>query len=151
MICLLPNSLYGPNDDFSLEGSHVLSALVRKIHDAHQSHQPEVLLWGSGKPCREFLFSADAADASVFAMKNRDKLENRFYNLGTGQDFSIQELAQKIAFQVGFKGQIKFDSRQPDGAPRKLLDSSRFLNLGWKAKTSLDDGIRATYEWFLKK
>ena len=149
-IALLPNSMYGPNDNFDAENSHVLAALMRKFHNAKVNKQDKVVLWGSGNPRREFIFSDDVADASVFAMQNADRLQNSHYNIGTGIDYSIKELAGMIAGIIGYEGKIQWDTGKPDGAPRKLLDSTRFINLGWKHQTSLKEGLTKTYEWFLK-
>jgi len=149
-IALLPNSMYGPNDNFDTENSHVLSALIRKFYEAKEKGKNEVILWGSGNPKREFVFSEDVADASIFAMKNTDRLDNIHYNIGTGMDYSINELALMIAEVVGFKGKIEWDTTKPDGVTRKLLDSSRFLNMGWKPSISLEKGLKITYEWYLK-
>lgn len=149
-IALLPNSMYGPNDNFDLENSHVLSALLRKIHVASRNGDESLTLWGSGTPKREFIFSEDVAEASVFAIQNAKNLENNHYNIGTGYDISIKELATKIASLVGFKGEIKWDTSIPDGTPKKLLDSSRFLELGWKPSKSFDDGLKETYDWMKK-
>lgn len=148
MICLLPNSLYGPYDDFSNDGSHVLSALIRKIHDAHEAQQEKVVLWGSGNPKREFLFSEDAAEAAIFAVLHPEKFANEHYNVGSGDECSIKELATEIAQIIGYKGKIEFDSSKPDGTPRKLLDSSKILKLGWKPSTRLNEGLKVTYEWY---
>lgn len=148
-IALLPNSMYGPNDHFDLENSHVLSALIRKFHDAKNKGGKQVILWGSGTPKREFIFNEDVASASIFAMKNADKLKNMHYNIGSGVDFSIQELAQMISEIVGFTGDIEWDTTKPDGTPRKILDSSRFLQLGWKPVTDIKKGIKTTYEWYV--
>ena len=147
-IALLPNSMYGPRDHFDLENSHVLSALIRKFHDAKTDGEKQVILWGSGTPRREFIFNEDVASASIFAMKNADKLKNIHYNIGSGVDYSINELAQMISAIVGFKGEIEWDMTKPDGTPRKLLDSSRFLQLGWRPFTDIKDGIKTTYEWY---
>ena len=136
-IALLPNSMYGPNDHFDLENSHVLSALIRKFHDAKTNEEKKVILWGSGIPKREFIFHEDVAEASLFAMKNADKLQNMHYNIGSGIDYSIKELAQMISEIVGFKGEIEWDTTKPDGTLRKLLDSSRFLQLGWRPVTDM--------------
>ena len=149
-IALVPNSMYGYNDNFDKDNSHVVAALIRKIHDAKEEGKDEIPLWGSGSPRREFLFCEDAADASIFVMENSDKLENRHYNIGTGMDYSIKELAGIIKSIVGFDGKILWDTDKPDGTPKKLLDSSRFLSLGWRPSVPLETGLRLTYEWFLK-
>jgi GDP-L-fucose synthase len=149
-ICLVPNSMYGPNDNFDLENSHVLSALIRKIDTAKDENLESLTLWGSGMPRREFIFSEDVAHASIFLMKNADKLENSHYNLGTGMDYSIQELTEIISKIVGYNGKILWDSSKPDGTMQKLLDSSRFLAFGWNPTMAFEDGLRLTYEWYLK-
>jgi GDP-L-fucose synthase len=149
-ICVIPNSIYGPNDNFDLENSHVFSALIRKIDAAKKSGEESLTLWGSGTPRREFIFSEDVAKASLFLMQNADKLENTHYNLGTGVDYSIKELAIAIAKVVGYEGKIAWDVSKPDGTPRKLLDSSKFLALGWKPEMGFDEGLRITYEWYRK-
>lgn len=148
-IALLPNNMYGTNDNFDLENSHVLSALLRKFHDAKKSGEKKVILWGSGAPKREFIFNEDVASASIFAMKNADKLRNIPYNIGSGVDYSIKELALMISEIVGFTGEIEWDATKPDGTPRKILDSSKFLQLGWKPITDIKTGIRSTYEWYV--
>jgi GDP-L-fucose synthase len=148
-IALLPNSMYGPNDNFDLENSHVLSALIRKFHDAKIGRGKKVILWGTGNPKREFVFHEDVANASVFAMKNADKLKNMHYNIGSGIDYSIKELAHMISKIVGFSGEIEWDTTKPDGTQRKLLDSSRFLELGWRPFTDMETGIKKTYEWYV--
>jgi GDP-L-fucose synthase len=148
-IALLPNNMYGPNDNFDLENSHVLSALLRKFHDAKNDGEKKVILWGSGTPKREFIFNADVASASIFAMKNADKLQNIHYNIGSGVDYSIKELAQMISVIVGFTGEIEWDTKKPDGTPRKILDSSRFLQLGWRPITDIKTGIESTNEWYI--
>ncbi|GJQ51026.1 MAG: GDP-L-fucose synthase [Candidatus Kuenenia stuttgartiensis] len=147
-IVLIPNSMYGPNDNFDLENSHVLSALIRRFYEAKTEGRNRITLWGSGNPRREFMFSDDVADASVFAMKNVERLQNTHYNIGTGIDYSIKELAEIIAKVVGFKGKIEWDTTRPDGIQRKLLDSSRFYSLEWKPFTAIKDGLKITYEWF---
>jgi GDP-L-fucose synthase len=147
-IALVPNSMYGPGDHFDPENSHVLSALIRKFHDAKIKGQKQVILWGSGTPKREFIFHEDVAEASIFAMNNAGKLKNIHYNIGSGVDYSINELAQMISVIVGYKGEIEWDISKPDGTPRKLLDSSRFLQLGWRPFTDIKDGIKTTYEWY---
>jgi GDP-L-fucose synthase len=149
-IALLPNSMYGPNDHFDLENSHVLSALIRKFHDAKTGAGKKVILWGTGNPRREFIFHEDVANASVFAMKNADKLKNMHYNIGSGVDFSIKDLAHMISEIVGFSGEIEWDTTKPDGTQRKLLDSSRFLELGWRSFTDIQTGIKKTYKWYVK-
>jgi GDP-L-fucose synthase len=147
-ICVIPNSVYGPNDNFDLENSHVFSALIRRFHEAKERGDKEITLWGSGNPRREFIFCDDVADASIFLMQNAHKLENSHYNLGSGVDYSIKELANTIAQVVGYKGEIEWDRSKPDGAMQKLLDSSKILSLGWKPKVSLIDGLQITYEWY---
>jgi len=147
-IALIPSSMYGHNDNFDIEHSHVLSALIRKFHEAKINKTESVSLWGSGKPRREFIFSEDAAAASVFAMENADHLENSHYNIGTGVDYSIGELAGITARIVGFEGKILWDMSKPDGAQRKLLDSSKFMSLGWKPTIGIEEGLRITYEWY---
>ena len=148
-IALIPNSMYGPGDHFDLENSHVLSALIRKFHEAKASDRKNVTLWGTGLPKREFIFHEDVADASLFAITHPDLLENRHYNIGSGVDLSIRELALMIAEIVGYDGDIIWDTTKPDGTPRKLLDSSRFLELGWKPSTDIRSGIQKTYRWFI--
>ncbi len=150
-IALIPNSAYGPNDNFDIENCHVLSALIRRFHEAKINNSGAVTLWGSGKPKREFVFSLDVADASLFAMRNADKLENHHYNIGTGIDYSIKELAEMIAKVTNYTGKILWDKSKPDGAARKLLDSSKFLSLGWKPSIDLEEGLRRTYEWYRDK
>ncbi len=149
-IALIPNSMYGPKDNFDLENSHVLSALIRRFHEAKKEGKNKITLWGSGNPRREFIFSEDVADASIFAMMNVGRLQNIHYNLGTEIDYSIRELAEIVAGIVGFKGKIEWDMTKPDGTPRKLLDNSRFLNLGWKPATTLEEGLEITYRWYSK-
>lgn len=149
----MPTNLYGPNDNFDLNTSHVLPALINKFHAA-KNHNEKVILWGTGKPKREFLYVEDLAEAISFLVENieaKDLYENAIshINIGTGEDLTIAELAEIISGIVGFKGEIEYDSSKPDGTPRKLMDVSRINNLGWKFKTSLEDGIKKTYEWFL--
>jgi len=148
--------MYGPNDNFDLNTSHVLPALIRKFHEAKEKNKSEVVIWGSGNPLREFLFVEDLADAILFLMEKinaKDLYEQGIshLNIGTGQDLTINDLAQLIAEIIGFKGKIIHDSSKPDGTPRKLLDVSRLNSLGWKYKTELRDGIVNTYEYFKKK
>jgi len=146
-ISLMPTNLYGPGDNFDLKNSHVLPAMLRKFHEAKETGASEVVLWGTGSPRREFLFVDDLADACLFVMRNYDG--EQFLNVGTGQDLSIRELAELVAQITGFSGRIVWDSSMQDGPPRKLLDVSRLQALGWKAKTSLQDGISHSYNWFL--
>lgn len=151
-ISLMPTNLYGPFDNFDLRTSHVLPAMIRKFHDASQStvdgRQSTVSLWGSGTPMREFLYVEDLAEAVVFALEN--KFRDNLYNVGTGEDLTIRELAELIQKIVGHTGEIIWDASKPDGTPRKLMDVSKMTSAGWKAKTSLEDGIRKTYQWFLE-
>jgi len=145
-ICLMPTNLYGPNDNFDLNSSHVLPALIRKFHDALVSGVGEVVLWGSGRPRREFLHVDDMADASIFLMQNYSARE--IINVGTGEDISILELAVMVREIVGCSSEIVHDLSKPDGTPRKLMDVSRLTSLGWKARIDLREGIRRTYEWY---
>lgn len=148
-ISVMPTNLYGPNDNFDLETSHVLPALIRKVHEAKAGYQPEVEIWGTGEPKREFLFVDDLADACVFLMRNYDYRDiGPFVNIGTGQDLTIKELAEMIKIIVGYEGTLKFNPAKPDGTPRKLLDVSKLNVLGWQANTSLEDGLKRTYEWY---
>jgi GDP-L-fucose synthase len=142
----MPTNMYGPRDNFDLENSHVLPALIRKFHDAKTRAEGKVTLWGSGSPLREFLHADDLASACVFLLENYD--DEVAINVGTGKDISIKELAELIKEIVGFEGEIDWDSSKPDGTPRKLLDVSRITDLGWKPTISLEDGIRSTYEWY---
>lgn len=153
---VMPTNLYGPNDNFHPENSHVIPALIRRFHESVQAGNPEVVIWGSGKPMREFLHVDDMADASVHVMN----LESGSYhantqpmlshiNVGTGVDCTIRELAETIARVTGFEGRLVFDSSKPDGTPRKLMDVSRLAALGWRASISLEDGLASTYKWFM--
>ena len=146
-ISLMPTNLYGPGDNFDLENSHVLPALMRKFHEAKQQDKPSVVVWGTGTPRREFLHVDDLADASVFLMKKYEGEE--IVNIGVGEDITIHELAEAVREVIGFKGDITFDTTKPDGTPRKLLDVTRLNNLGWKARIPLHEGIASTYQWFL--
>ena len=148
-ISLMPTNLYGPGDNFDLKTSHVLPAMLRKFHDAKTSGMPEVVLWGTGTPKREFLYVDDLADACLFAMQSYE--DEPFLNVGTGQDLAICDLAELVAETVGFTGRITWDTSMPDGTPRKLLDVSCLSALGWQAKTSLPAGIRQTYRWYLEQ
>jgi GDP-L-fucose synthase len=148
-ISVMPTNLYGPNDNYDLQSSHVLPALIRKFHEAKVSNAPTVTCWGSGSPKREFLYVDDLADACVFLMENYSGED--FINVGYGSDVTIRELAETIQRIVGFSGKIVWDTSKPDGTPRKLMDSSRLLALGWKPKVNLETGIRLAYEDFLKQ
>ena len=147
-ISVMPTNLYGPNDSFDLQNSHVLPVLIRKFIEARDSRSPSVSLWGTGKAKREFLYVDDMANACVFLMERYDSGE--IINIGTGIDVSILELAQAIGETVGYRGSINFDSTKPDGTPRKLLDVSKINALGWKATVLLGEGIRRTIEWYEK-
>jgi GDP-L-fucose synthase len=148
-ISVMPTNLYGINDNYHPQNSHVLPALIRRFHEAKVNQLPEVVIWGTGTPLREFLFSDDLADACVFLMNNYD--EKQFVNIGIGEDLSIKELAELIKDVIGYKGAISFDSSKPDGTPRKLMDVSKLHALGWKHKVNLREGIQLAYEDFLKK
>lgn len=145
-ISAMPTNLYGPEDNFDLESSHVLPALIRKFHDAKESHEPAVVLWGTGMPRREFLHVDDCADALVFLMKHYSA--GSHVNVGTGTDITIREVADMISAIVGYDGKITHDLSKPDGTPRKLLDISRLRSLGWAASIGLKEGIAATYNWY---
>lgn len=142
----MPTNLYGEGDNFDLENSHVLPAMIRKLDDAKKNNAPEVTLWGSGRPKREFLHVDDLASACVFLMNNYDSGE--IVNIGTGEDLSILELANLIKEITGYEGKIVWDSSKPDGTPRKLLDVSKIRALGWKHSISLTEGLKSTYEWY---
>jgi GDP-L-fucose synthase len=144
----MPTNMYGPGDNFDLENSHVLPALIRKFDDAKSSGAKAVTLWGSGSPRREFLHADDLGRACVFLLENYN--DDIAINVGVGEDVSIKELAELIKDIVGFEGTIEWDSSKPDGTPRKLLDVSRIHALGWKASISLEKGIRDTYDWYIK-
>lgn len=148
-IALIPNSMYGPNDNFDLENSHVLSALIRRFYEAKTEGRNRITLWGSGNPRREFMFCEDVAEASIFAMKNAARFENKHYNVGTSTDCTIKELADKIAAIVGYSGNISWNRTKPDGTAKKLLDSTNFSSMGWTPTTFLDKGLEMTYEYFL--
>jgi GDP-L-fucose synthase len=157
-ISVMPTNLYGPNDNFDLEASHVLPAMIRKFHEAKTSGADSVTLWGTGNPMREFLHVDDMADACVFVMNLPDATvaahftnypHPSFANVGTGVDVTIRELAETVKDTVGYNGTIAWDTAKPDGAPRKLLDVSRLRALGWEAKIPLREGVRSAYQWFL--
>ena len=147
-VALMPTNLYGPGDNYDLETSHVLPAMLRKFHEAKENNHASVTLWGSGTPLREFLHVEDLAEAVVFSMENT--LEESLYNVGSAEETSIKELALLIQKIVGHKGEIIWDTSKPDGTPRKLLDSSKFKNLGWESIISLENGIKMTYSNFLE-
>lgn len=155
-ISAMPTNLYGPNDNFNLQTSHVLPALIRKFHEAKIEQKESVTIWGTGKPLREFMFVEDLAHAIIFMMEKinaEDLYENKIthLNVGTGKDITISDLANLISDIVGYKGKIDYDTTKPDGTPRKLMDVTRLNSLGWKYKTELDEGIRLTYKWFVEK
>ncbi len=146
-ISVMPTNLYGPGDNYHPEHSHVVAALIRRFHEAKLNNASTVVVWGTGKPRREFLYVDDFADACVFVLKNYSALQ--FINIGVGEDVTIAEFARTVAEVVGFRGNITFDASKPDGMPRKLLDVSRLSGMGWKAKTSLPEGLRRAYSDFL--
>jgi GDP-L-fucose synthase len=149
-LSVMPTNLYGPNDNFDLDNSHVLPALIRKFHEAKAAKRAAVTLWGTGEPFREFLYVDDLADACVFLMEQYDARDiGEFINVGTGEDIRIGELAKLVRKIVGYEGVIELDRSKPDGTPKKLLDVSRMQSLQWQARTSLPDGIRKTYEAYL--
>ena len=147
-VSLMPTNLYGPNDNFDLQTSHVLPAMIRKFHDAKESGHTPVKLWGTGSPMREFLHVDDVADAVWFTLNN--EMKHNLYNVGTGKDITIKELALTIQKITGHQGKIQWDTTKPDGTPRKLMDVSRMKEAGWKYSIELEAGIRSTYEWFLE-
>ncbi len=148
-VSAMPTNLYGPNDNYDLNSSHVLPALIRKAHEAKVRVDKELVVWGSGKPMREFLYVDDMADACVFLMENG--ISDGVFNVGTGEDVTIRELAETVMSVVGFNGEIVFDASKPDGTPRKLLNVDRMRQLGWEAQTSLRDGIAKAFADFLTK
>lgn len=147
-ISAMPTNLYGPNDNFDLLSAHALPALLRKAHEAKKRGEREMVVWGSGQPRREWLYIDDAVDACVFLLEKYDSAD--VINVGTGEDISIRELAELICDVVGFQGDLAWDTTQPDGTPRKLLDVSKLRDLGWRSATSLREGIARTYEWLLQ-
>ncbi len=147
-ISVMPTNLYGPGDNFDLQSSHVLPALMRKFHEGKVENSPSIVLWGTGKPRREFLHVDDLADACVFLMQHYDSEE--IVNAGVGEDVSIHEVAEIMKDVVGFKGDIVLDPTKPDGTPRKLLDVSRLTNLGWKSRIGLREGLTSTYGWYVR-
>ena len=147
-VSLMPTNLYGYYDNFDLQTSHVLPAMIRKFHEAKQNDNADVTLWGSGTPMREFLFVDDMAEAVLYALEN--ELPEYLYNVGSGKDITIKELAETIQKVIGHKGNIVWDSDKPDGTPRKLMDVSKMKSIGWEYSTELEEGIRKTYAWFLE-
>ena len=148
-ISVMPTNLYGPGDNFDLQNSHVLPALLRKFHEAKVAGAPSVEIWGSGTPRREFMHVDDLADACLYLMRHHDS--EQLINVGWGEDVSIAELAALVGRVVGYTGQLRFDTSKPDGTPRKLLDTRRLKALGWKPGIRLEDGVRSTYEWYLHR
>ncbi len=146
-ISVMPTNLYGPNDNYSLENSHVLPAMIRKFHEAKVQNKPYMELWGTGSPMREFLHADDLAEACLYLMENYN--DSQLVNIGTGEDVTIKSLAEKVQKIVGFEGEIRWDSSKPDGTPRKLMDVSKLHGLGWKHKIALDTGIEMAYQDFL--
>jgi GDP-L-fucose synthase len=147
-ISVMPTNLYGPYDNFHPENSHVMPALIRRFHEAKENKTPEVVVWGSGTPLREFLYSEDMAEACIYLMQTYEG--NDFFNIGTGKEITIRGLAELIKEVVGYEGELVFDATKPDGTPRKLLDVSRLEAAGWTYKTELRDGIEKAYEWYKK-
>ena len=145
-VSLMPTNLYGPNDNYDLKSSHVLPAMIRKFHEAKLNGNAPVELWGTGSPMREFLHADDLGQAVSFALEN--KLDEYLYNVGTGVDLTIKELANLIRETVGHQGEIIWDNTKPDGTPRKLMDNSKLEAQGWSSSIQLSDGIKSTYEWF---
>jgi GDP-L-fucose synthase len=145
-IAAMPTNMYGPGDNYHLQNSHVIPALIRKFHEAKKNGDDTVEIWGTGSPLREFMYADDLADACLFLMKQYD--DKLFLNVGTGEEVTIKDLANLVKDTVGFKGNIHFDTGKPDGTPRKLMDTSRLHKLGWKHKTSLKEGLKKTYELF---
>ena len=146
-VSLMPTNLYGPNDNFDLKTSHVFPAMLRKFHEAKENNHSKVTLWGSGNPMREFLHVNDLGQAVLFALEH--KLSDHLYNVGSGSDISIKALAQMVQKVVGHKGEIIWDNTKPDGTPKKLMDSSKLSDKGWKSSIDLENGIKNTYNWFL--
>ena len=148
----MPTNLYGPGDNYDPETSHVMAALIRKFHEAKMNNEPQVVVWGTGAPRREFMHVDDMADACVYLMENYDATDiGEFINVGVGEDVTIKELGELIGEIVGYNGEIVYDTTKPDGTPQKLLDVSRLHELGWDAKITLRDGIRQAYEWYVSQ
>ena len=149
-LCVIPNSAYGPGDNFNPKSGHVLSALIHRFHQAKNENFDEVELWGSGSPKREFIYSEDIADAVIFLLEKGINTRDKPINIGSGLDYSILELAQMIRMVTKYRGQINWNTSMPDGSPRKLLDSSSINSYGWRSKTPLMSGLKSTYQWYLK-
>lgn len=147
-ISVMPTNLYGPNDNFDSTTSHVLPAFIRRFHEAKTNNAKEVVIWGTGTPRREFLYVDDLAEALIFLMENYE--DSEIINIGVGEDIPIIDLAKLVARIVGYNGEIKTDTSKPDGTPRKLVDVSKITSMGWRPKTSLEEGIKLTYEWYLQ-
>ncbi|HAO47969.1 MAG TPA: GDP-fucose synthetase [Runella sp.] len=148
-ISVMPTNLYGPNDNYDLNNSHVLPAMIRKFHEAKVENKPFVELWGTGSPLREFLHADDLADACVYLMKNYDG--EQFVNIGVGEDITIKNLAELIKATIGYEGELRWNTDKPDGTPRKLMDVSKLHSMGWKHRYNLEEGVRITYQDFLQK
>ena len=148
-ISAMPTNLYGPGDNYHLQNSHVIPALIRKFHEAKENNAAFAEIWGSGSPLREFMYADDLADACVFLMENYD--DKLFMNIGTGEEITIKDLALLVKDVVGFEGEIRFDASKPDGTPRKLMDSTKLHSLGWKHSVSLKEGLAKAYQFFLKE
>jgi len=148
-IPVIPNSAFGPNDNFAPKSGHVLSSLIRRFHEAHQTGAESLTLWGSGTPRREFIHTNDIADACIALLTGNTSTLELPLNLGTGRDFSIRELAESIADVIGYSGTLEWDTSKPDGAPRKLLDSSRLRAFGWQPTVDFEEGVKDTYQWYL--
>jgi len=146
-IAAIPPNLYGPGDNFKTDDSHVISALIKKIHNAKEQDEASLMIWGTGQARREFLYNEDLIDGLIFLMENYN--EPKYINIGSGQDISIKELAETLKFIINFKGELIWDHSKPDGMPRKLMDSSRIINLGWRPKIDLKTGLLNTYQWYL--
>jgi GDP-L-fucose synthase len=150
-ISVMPTNLYGPEDNFDLENSHVLPALIRKFHEAKISGQKSVVLWGTGEPSREFLHVDDLADACVYLMQKYDHKDlGEFVNIGVGKDIKIKDVAELIKRVIGFDGTIHWDTSKPDGMPRRLMDTSKIHALGWKHRIELEEGLKSEYQWYVR-
>lgn len=148
-ISLVPSNIYGINDNFDLSTSHVIPAIIRKVYEAKKNKKDKVTLWGSGHPRRDFIFSEDVVEASIFVVNNVDKLQNTHYNISTGLSYSIKEISEIICKVVGYQGRIEWDTSQPDGVLERCLDNSKILSLGWRPQISIEKGIEITYSWYI--